>query len=160
MTNGAVGIRFKGVDKVGYNHSDSYPLGLGQEVLNFLRGKTINKLREIYKKITVHDNADELDAWDWENSQFNNSFYNDECFLHDSLFCEYAYIINLDNKTLEIYEGFNRLPNGKGRYAEFSIEREGDGRKYYGVKLVKKFNLEDAFCEYIRINKNNEFFRI
>ena len=32
-------------------------------------------------------------------------------FLGDSLFCEYAYIINLDENRIEFYEGFNKSPD-------------------------------------------------
>ena len=41
-----------------------------------------------------------------------------EDFIGDSLFCEFAYIINLDDETLEFYTGFNKR-NGhrsEGRY--------------------------------------------
>ena len=31
-------------------------------------------------------------------------------FIKDSLFCEYAYIINLDTKRLEFYVGFQKTP--------------------------------------------------
>ena len=29
-------------------------------------------------------------------------------FMNDSLFCEYAYVINMDTKMLEFYKGFNK----------------------------------------------------
>lgn len=31
-------------------------------------------------------------------------------FAKDSLFCEFAYLINLDNNTVEFYKGFNKAP--------------------------------------------------
>ena len=37
-------------------------------------------------------------------------------FLNDSLFCEWAYIVNLDNETLDIYRGFQLDPNDKFKY--------------------------------------------
>jgi len=39
-------------------------------------------------------------------------------FVMDSLFCEYAYIINLDDETLEFYKGFQTLTGRRkaGRY--------------------------------------------
>ena len=38
-TRGAIGFRLDGVDKVAYNHFDSYPSGLGADVLTELCGK-------------------------------------------------------------------------------------------------------------------------
>ncbi len=58
-------------------------------------------------------------------------------FLADSLFCEWAYIINLDEGVLEVYRGFNENPKAPGRYAGL---REGD---YCGVALVKSVPLKD-----------------
>ena len=66
-------------------------------------------------------------------------------FLIDSLFCEWAYIINLDTGKLEIYKGFNDSPkDNSGRYAKlFNAEqhkrtKEYGGKCYYGVVLVKE----------------------
>lgn len=53
-------------------------------------------------------------------------------FLADSLFCEWAYIVNLDDKTLECYKGFNFDPKAAGRYAHLCSD---DERKYFGVRL-------------------------
>lgn len=53
-------------------------------------------------------------------------------FLSDSLFCEWAYIIDLDTKKLEIYKGYNKDPSA-GRYADTPIVRENG---YVGVALV------------------------
>jgi hypothetical protein len=67
-------------------------------------------------------------------------------FLANSLFCEWAYIINFDNRTIEIYKGFNKKPNGKGRYAklvdDYQATKEG-GPEFYGVVLVNSYSLDD-----------------
>lgn len=34
--------------------------------------------------------------------------FDDMKFINDSLFCEYAYFLNFDNYTLELYEGFQK----------------------------------------------------
>jgi hypothetical protein len=39
-------------------------------------------------------------------------------FIADSLFCEFGYIVNLDDMTLELYEGYQREKHSKGRYAD------------------------------------------
>lgn len=57
----------------------------------------------------------------------------DKDFLADSLFCEYAYIINLDDGIFEIYRGFNKDPGAAGRYA---CKVDKPQAEYTGVKLV------------------------
>lgn len=52
-------------------------------------------------------------------------------FLASSLFCEWAYIVNLDERTLEVYCGGNQNPNAAGRYAVLD-----DGDDWNGVVLV------------------------
>jgi len=61
--------------------------------------------------------------------------------MFDSLFSEYAYIINLDDKTLEFYVGFNKDKNAAGRYASFT---EDPKEAYYGVRLVKAYTFEQV----------------
>jgi hypothetical protein len=58
-------------------------------------------------------------------------------FMFDSLFCEWAYVINLDTEKLEVYRGFNTVEGNAGRYASHlenaPFHREA---KYYGVALI------------------------
>ena len=61
-------------------------------------------------------------------------------FVADSLFCEWAYVIDLDKKVFEVYAGFNQEPlKPKDRF--FNLQKEGD--KYFPVKLVKKYKLDE-----------------
>jgi hypothetical protein len=61
-------------------------------------------------------------------------------FVADSLFCEWAYVIDLDKKVFEVYAGFNEKPlKPKDRF--FNLQKEGD--KYFPVKLVKKYKLDE-----------------
>lgn len=155
-TRGAVGIIFNNEEKIGYNHFDSYPSGLGNEILTFLKGKTIEELKNIFSNIVVEDNSD-TDAWDWKNHTFNTKFEDVHRFLIDSLFCEFAYIINLDSNKLEVYVGFNLNPNAPGRYAKYTLYKN-DEKIYYGVALIKEFDLIDLFEGKYTIN-NNKFIK-
>lgn len=58
-------------------------------------------------------------------------------FIQDSLFCEYAYIINIDDKTLEFYEGFQKTPQVDNRYGT------NNNRGYYPCKLSLVIPLAD-----------------
>jgi len=58
-------------------------------------------------------------------------------FLRDSLFCEWAYIVNLDTGEVECHRGFNTNPEASGRYvAVESIDPSAPGDTYYGVRLL------------------------
>lgn len=63
---------------------------------------------------------------------------NETNFIKDSLFCEYAYIINLDDETLEFYKGCQRIPQDDNRYGVMPDE---DG--YYPCKLMLTFQLDE-----------------
>lgn len=70
-------------------------------------------------------------------------------FLEDSLFCEWAYVANLDDGTLEVYRGFQKKPHSDGRYAPletFRKRREESGRpsEHYPVALVAALSLDSA----------------
>lgn len=52
-------------------------------------------------------------------------------FPADSLFCEYGYVVNLDDRTLEVYRGFQTAPHSLGRFASGKSQRG-----YYPIKLV------------------------
>lgn len=62
-------------------------------------------------------------------------------FLYDSLFCEYAYIINVTTGKLEFYLGFNRSKKtNRGRYASKTKDDQ-----YYGVMLMKTYDLGEIY---------------
>lgn len=63
-------------------------------------------------------------------------------FIRDSLFCEYAYIINLDDNVLEFYTGFQRVPQEGNRYGT-DVAYEGYDGNYYPCKLLKTFPLNE-----------------
>lgn len=67
-----------------------------------------------------------------------------EGFMADSLFCEWAYIFNLDSERLEVYVGFNQDPNAAGRYASQGGERPFPNAPiYHGVRLIREIPFED-----------------
>lgn len=80
-----------------------------------------------------------LQGSEWINEVYNGNLEDykfDNKFVKDSLFCEYAYIINLDTMKLEFYDGFQKIPQAGNRFGQSHDE---DG--YYPVRLVSVFNL-------------------
>lgn len=64
-------------------------------------------------------------------------------FVRDSLFCEWGWIINLDDGVLEVYRGFQKRKHRKGRYAGPAQKRAYKGAEtYYPIALVATFPLD------------------
>lgn len=144
-TRGCFGWRFNGEDKIGFNHYDSYPAGLGTDVLNFIRSfGSMDAIKDYAAGVEL---IDDEDADSYDGQSFKQKFYDFSSFMHDSLFCEWAYIINVDTGMLEIYRGFNKDKCSEGRYVLPGKEREWlPDETYYGVALVKEIPLEDILA--------------
>lgn len=67
-------------------------------------------------------------------------------FALDSLYCEWGYLINLDENLFEVYEGYQRQPHTQGRFSQRNnlglgyTRTDGD---YYPVRLVAQYPLSD-----------------
>lgn len=65
-------------------------------------------------------------------------------FAADSLFCEYAYVIDFDKQTFEVFKGFNTTaPEQDGRFSALPSEEPHRGEnQYYPVTKVVEFSLK------------------
>ena len=77
---------------------------------------------------------------------------NSESFAADSLFCEWAYVVDMDNMKFEVYKGYNTEPLQEGERFYYLTE-ERDNPDYYPVKFLTSFDLtnlpssSDAFIQ-------------
>lgn len=171
-TRGSFGTMSNGTLKLTYNHSDSYPEGLGvdlaKQLVKLMEKHDQTSLKTLADLITLVDDESKpneeqikkLSKWTDLNvgDQSNKDWYcvlrdtqgkldvileevgfmnegND--FPKDSLFCEWAYVANFDDMTLEVYKGFQTFKHNKGRFADPFCTTE-----YKPVKLVKTFKLD------------------
>jgi hypothetical protein len=61
-------------------------------------------------------------------------------FAADSLFCEWAWMLDLDSKRLRCFKGFNKLPLGADDFFYSMKPTEPD---YYPVREVQSFGFEE-----------------
>jgi hypothetical protein len=174
-TRGIIGVHVDGVDKLTYNHFDSYPEGLGVSMLDQCRKlakhgwDAVKKQAKVIRLVNDDDKptAEDIEKFggfmnlgvgnqspnDWYcvlREMQGNLLANFEAgvmidsgtFILDSLFCEWGYIVNLDTMKLEVYEGFQSAPHGKGRFAKAHEpkERRG-GDQYYPCAMIVEFDL-------------------
>jgi hypothetical protein len=167
-TRGFVGFVVDGTEKITYNHNDSYPGGLGVDVLGFARGdmqaarEQARALRLVTDDVPptgeqkaalagladlgVGRQADD----DWyvllrrtqgDPAAILRSGYmiDSHDFPADSLFAEYGYVVDFDAGTFEAYRGFQTEMHDKGRFADQAPRDTG----YHPVALVASWPLDN-----------------
>lgn len=165
-TRGFVGFVIDGVEKITYNHFDSYPDGLGKNVLDWIRDvyhdgvldEVIRRARELRVVSENSEPTDEdiehlgiyLNMGVGEHRERPNWYQllretqgdlaavlnagvmiDSSDFPLDSLFAEWGYLVDFDNSTFEVYEGFQRNQHHHGRFAH----RQAQRTEYYPCAL-------------------------
>ena len=66
-------------------------------------------------------------------------------FANDSIFCEYAYLLDLDHKQLEVYRGFNKEPLEQNqRFFHLKGQKSPNSTDhFYPIKMIKTFPFQD-----------------
>lgn len=168
-TRGLYGFRKNGMDKLTYNHYDSYPSYLGEIMVEFCKTTSIKEMNDIFDRIVLVEEDDvptetqitecieyyngdvsRRTPEDWycllRETQGNPNVYKHGLkymidhheFIKDSLFCEYAYIINLDHECLEFWVGFQMKPDEDNRYGMIMEIEDG----YYPCKMIAEYPLD------------------
>ena len=68
-------------------------------------------------------------------------------FAADSLFCEWAYLVNLDTDELEVYVGFNKEPLKKGDRFKGLRRPSHCNKEYYPIRLLKTYKFSELPSE-------------
>jgi hypothetical protein len=180
-TRGLMAFTHNGEVKAMYNHFDSYPTGLGTDMVNWILGRQgdFSEAIEQFERLAAIDedvvpttdqklallrylnlNVATQTSDDWysllRETQGNPvetlkaGFFVDYFkFGFDSLFCEWAYVVDLDNQVLDVYKGFANTSNGKGLWGSVdkpSTPYEG-ADEYFGVQLLTSYAFADLTKE-------------
>lgn len=150
-----------------YGQWDGYPEGQGVTILEFLHKVNMDEFKnaidecrwitqEEIDEINKNIKNGEMDNWAKYYPELNRDtggeilslilfknktvLQNSLEFANDSLFCEWAYVIDLDQNTFEVHSGFN-----KERLSETErfYNLENNEKEYKPVSLVKSFDLDD-----------------
>jgi hypothetical protein len=180
-TRGLTAVFVDGAYRIAqYGQWDHYPSGQGVTALAFLHGMDEPRFREALSRcrwLAESDGSVNIDSSKGryltrdhgakilglvqDSTDPEIVLKNSITFAGDSLFCEYAYVIDLDNRTFEVFKGFNKGPVPEGeRFTSAPLDPEGDG-KYKQVRLLRSFSLDDlpaqeAFLEALKSPDDDE----
>lgn len=163
-----------------YGQWDGYPSGQGATALAFLRTlntaakraafaakvKALKVLTDAEQEALYNENAHETTHPHFSRdcgaevlalinkgkaTEIGNNINLEASFVKDPLFCEWAYVIDLDKGTFEVFKGFNTRALGKGQRFYFDGHKgeeqrpydneKGKPYRYYPVRLLKSYNL-------------------
>lgn len=159
-TRNIIAVQYQGEYKIAqYGQWDGYPEGVGASVLNFLNACNIEEFKKAVSECEWATNIyiDEIEkeeGWYKTHPELSRDTGGEILelilsgkrvlidsleFVKDSLFCEWAYVVDLDSNTFEIYKGFNKNPLPED--ARFYFGGSSDCG-YYPVKVIKIYDIE------------------
>ena len=105
----------------------------------YMNGEQANLYYEKYPYFTRDHGSDILNVI--AESQDETILLRDNRdFVHDSLFCEYGYVIDLDKNTFEVYRGLNTKPMKK---TDRFYKRRSKGSEFTSIYLMKSYDLNN-----------------
>jgi hypothetical protein len=167
-TSGFIGFRINGIIKGTYNHLDSYPSELGNDIVEFIRivvkGGKIKGLKDKLSKVKFVDQnstpthkqivkyfkfsniqvgSQNLEDWyvllrnvqgiktlKYIMSNELHHIIDNTNFLSDTIMCEYGYVLNFDNSSIEFYDMGEIV-------GELSFKSLVEDKTHAGTKWIK-----------------------
>ena len=101
-----------------------------------------DKFKSLYPELSRDTGAEVLELIQTGEAR---ELVDSSSFAADSLFCEYAYVVDMDNKVLEIYEGFNtKQLTPADRFHNINSARDiSHNTEYEPVKLCKAIPFDE-----------------
>lgn len=150
-TQGCFIIRKSGVDKAVLIASDAYPAAAGADICDLIK---TTDLVLLYDCLTEYDETD-INILDdpepfsygrcrlavkrnkklWISEDTRNS-------IRNSLLCEYAYVIDLDEEQMQFFIGSQAQPQQENPYGTQPVKAFGMDEEYYPCRLARVFSLE------------------
>jgi len=150
-----------------YGQWDGYPEGAGQNCLNFARAiaeksaraKFADKVRKCSWATQKYiNNKTSHENWQKDYPELSRDtgsdilkiindsdrkikLVNELEFAADGVFCEWAWVIDLDSNTFEGFKGLNNQPLSKGD--RFKFLETGDKEEFYPARLITKWELDN-----------------
>jgi hypothetical protein len=175
-TAGVYGLRLGGIDKITYIENFALPGELGEHIAQCIAEVSLLLVKDIFPKIIMvswdseptpeqvveceqflGENGDrhdwhallykaqgELDHYFAERLQY---MVDDQDCIKDSLYCGWAYIINLDTEMFEVWKGLQTKPQSGNRYGEAPVMHVRN--KYYPCELQAQFPLSNIPADWV-----------
>ena len=155
-TKGSFIICIKGADKEVYVNSDAYPSGAGVDVIELIKTCNLDILYDCIREFdeddeeavaALGDQEPEFFAYDLlkEAAMEQKTIYtrpSERYFIQNSLFCEYGYVIDLDEDELQFYVGGQHASQDGNRYGNVPMTSFGSNELYYPCHLKAVFTLD------------------
>jgi len=103
-----------------------------------IHNRKLKNWQDIYPELSRDTGAEILDLV--YSSRASKKLHNSIEFAADSVFCEWAWVIDLDRMTFEGYKGFNKEELTPDDRFYFLRDEETD-EEYHGVKMVASWDL-------------------
>lgn len=147
-----------------YGQWDGYPSYQGVRALDFLHNADLEQFKEAVRKTRwlTAEEVETLNKNGWRKTHNHLSRDHGAKILHlvaegatelindidfaKSFSCEWAYVIDFDTNTFEVYKGYNTEPEVGGRFGEKILDYTSLGN-YYPPRRVKSYSLDSLPTE-------------